>query len=262
MKKYLRIYWKLFKVNQSALLMYRGNFLSSFTADIVWGAFNIISFFFITRKVNQIGGWSGDEILLLASSFNIISGIYFTLFSKSFYRLSHIVQKGLLDGILLRPLDSQFYISAQYSNITKIIRTILCIILNIYLLQRMNVPIHFTNIISFIFLVIVGVIILYSVSLFLFTLVIWNPELSNLYSLIWDYIQAARYPNEVFQGLHTFIFLFMLPVMFAVTTPTKSLLNKMLWGDVVIICLIASMTFILSRKFWCFSLRGYTSSSL
>jgi ABC-2 type transport system permease protein len=184
------------------------------------------------------------------------------LFSKSFFKLAEIVQKGLLDGILLKPLDSQFYISFQYSNITKILRTFICIGLNIYLIQAMHIQLNAINILNFIILSLLGLVILYSISVILFSFLIWNPELSNLYSLIWDYLQASRYPREVFSDVNAFIFLVMVPVTFIVTTPSKALLHKTITGDFVWVIAITIITFVVARKFWRFSLRGYTSSSL
>ena len=125
---------------------------------------------------------------------------------------------------------------------------------------------HFTpsfiNIISFVILSLLGLVILYSLSVILFSLLIWNPELSNLYSLIWDYLQASRYPREIFEGLNAFVFFIMLPVTFVVSTPVKALIQKALVGEIIWVCLIALATFFAARIIWRFSLRSYTSSNL
>lgn len=262
MNRYIRIFKRFFLLNLSQFLVYRANFVNSLVSDVVWGIFTIVSMLFITTRVSNIAGWSKNELLLLSSSFNMLLGIYFFFFSKTFWRFSETVHFGKLDTILLKPIDSQFFLSTQYSNVTKSIRVIGSIILNIYLLYIMHIQVTLMNVFGFILLILTGLVILYSISYIAASLLLWNSNLSNLMGLVWDFLAISRYPKEIFQELNTYVFLFLLPVSLTVSTPTKVLLQKTVTGESMTLILIAACLFIIARLFWQFALRFYTSANI
>lgn len=258
---YLRVYKKILQLNLAALTAYRWNFINSTLSSISWGIFSIASIMLVTNHTAKIFEWSREEILLLTGIYGIVLGIFHFFFSSNFDRLSQIIHRGELDIFLVKPIDTQFLLSTSRVGYTSIFRILMNIGFTVYLLNQLAIKLSLFQIASFCFLLVIGILLLYSIWFIISTLIIWFTRLSNLVDLMYTLSNIARYPNEMYQQLVWYVFLFLLPITLVVSTPTKVLLQKALAGDVVLLLLFSVTFFLISRKFWKFALRYYTSAS-
>jgi ABC-2 type transport system permease protein len=65
----------------------------------------------------------------------------------------------------------------------------------------------------------------------------------------------------MYKGASIFLFFALFPLTLVVVTPIKVLLQKASVNDIVWLVVCAISLFIISRKFWQFALRSYTSAS-
>lgn len=262
MKRYIRIYLTLLRLNFLALIVFRANFINSMLSSFTWGLFSISSIFLLTARVSNVYGWNREDLLVLTGIYSIFIGIFHMLFSRNFERFSEVINRGYLDSILLKPADSQFLLSFWTINYTSILRIIIGVIFTIYVLYGL---LHTTITISilggfFVFLL-TGILFLYSMWFLISTIIIWFTRLSNLTQLLYFMNGMSRYPKEIFsETRNLFLFIF-LPMVMAVNTPTRIVLKKEADPDFLILAFFAIFTFILSRYFWKFALRYYTSVS-
>jgi len=129
------------------------------------------------------------------------------------------------------------------------------------LIIKMGISISLMNIISYLVLVFFSMLLMYSIWLSFSTLMIWFPRLSNITTLLYNINGVSRFPPEIIYELKSFILLFLIPFTLLSAVPTKSLFQKALSGDVILLLFLALLMFYLSRKFWKFALRYYTSAS-
>ncbi|MBI3486011.1 ABC-2 family transporter protein [Candidatus Daviesbacteria bacterium] len=261
MKKYFSIYKTLFILNWSIFTGYRANFLNSIFSSLLWGVFQIITIFVLTAKTSSAFGWTRTELFILISSFNIFIGFYHGIFSNNFERFSEIIHFGQLDGILLKPMDSQFILSLNHINFASFFRILLGIGFLEYLILQNHLQINLIQIISFGTLLLIGLILLYSIWFCVMTLTMWFTKLSNLVELMYTFNGITRYPKEMYQGLKGFLFIVILPLSLIVSAPTKILLQRTNFLDILELLIFTLVFFIISRKFWKFALRFYTSAS-
>lgn len=262
MKKYLKVYSKLLQLNLSALLSYRANFINSMISSIGWGTFTFVSVLLLTSRVNSVYGWTRSEILILSASYNIVIGLFHIFFSRNFERFSTVIHYGFLDSILLKPMDSQFLLSFWLVNYIGFFRILVGGIgILIYLIYISHIVITFAGIIGFVLFMILGVITLYSIWYIFSTVIIWQSRLSNIIGLLYELNGVTRYPQEFYKGVSTALYILVLPLSLVVTIPVKALIHKLtLIESIQIICLGGALLFI-SRRFWKFALRFYTSAS-
>ena len=130
-----------------------------------------------------------------------------------------------------------------------------------YMLVKMQISITLINILGFCALAFFGIAILYSIWFIVCTLIIWFPRLSNLVDLLYNLNGLARFPPEMIYGLKNFFLLFLIPFTLTIALPTKVLFNRVLNGEIILLTAISFVLFWLSRKFWKFALRYYTSAS-
>jgi ABC-2 type transport system permease protein len=260
MKKYIRIYKMLITLNLARILEYRMNFINSTISTVGWGIFSLLVMVLLTSKTKSVLGWSQTELLILAGCVNIFFGIFRSIFSGNFETLGTSVKLGRLDGILLKPIDSQFTLSFTYLNPTGLFRIIIGFFFVAYLFYVHHLPISFEQIFLFLILLIVGMILLYSFCYSVLTLTIWFPDLTNIIGLIYALDSVVRYPQEIYRKMGLF-FIFIVPLTFVVIPAVKVLLHKATIFDVIAQVIIAGILFVLSRLLWQFALRFYTSAS-
>lgn len=261
MNKYFKIYKILLHVNFAALAAYKANFINSVISSVGWGVFSILFIVLLTSRTSRIYGWSREEIILLTGFYNIIVGTFHVVFSRNFERFSDIIFFGQLDGLLLKPVDSQFLLSFWLFNYIGLLRVIIGILFSFYMLIQMHVLFTITTIIIYTVFSILGLILLYSVWYIFLTLTIWFTRLSNIVDLLYQVNGITRYPPEIFTRFKSFIIFFLLPLTLIVAAPTKFFLNKLSLIEEFELLFFASILFFISRKFWKLALRFYTSAS-
>jgi ABC-2 type transport system permease protein len=261
MKKYLNVYRTLIRLNFSSLVVYRANVINNILGSTVWGVFSLISIMLLTARTTSVFGWTRYEILLLSGVYALFIGIFHTLFSRNFERLTHLIRHGMLDAILTKPMDSQFMVSTSIINFTSIIRIVLGMVFIGYIISVAHMTVTLPTIVLFFLGLAIGIILLYSFWFIVATLIIWYPDLSNLIEVLYSASNFGRYPREMYAPMNQFLFLFILPLTFMVIAPTKILLAKLTVVDAAGLLIFAAVFFVCSRKFWKFALRFYTSAS-
>lgn len=261
MKHYIKIYKRFFSLNLSTLFIYRSNFINSMISTLVWGVISIVSILLLTSKIKTVYGWTGMEILMLTGAYNIFTGVFHMLFSRNFDRFSRIIFYGELDPILLKPADSQFLLSTWFVNYTSIFRVVTGIIVVWFIAASLHVSVTFLSIVLFVVLGIIGIIILYSLWYILCTFLVWNSNLTNLVDILYQMNGISRYPPEIFINFNTLVFFFLFPITLIMATPVRYLIQKASFFDAIILLLFAVILLLISRIFWKFALRHYSSAS-
>lgn len=261
MKHYLLVYKKLIKLNFATWVIYRGNFINSLIGSTIWGVFHFISIIMLTSKVSSVYGWTRNELIMLTASFSFLWGFFHLFFAINFEEMAEIINKGDLDQYLLKPLDSQFLLSLRRVSFSGFIRTIIGFIVLFYIISSKHLQVSIINIFAYLLLVGCGLVLIYSIWFLLATIIIWFPKLTNLVAFLFNISGISRYPSEIVKELNTFTFIFLLPLVIFVSTPTKALLNRLLIGDIFELVFLMILLLLASRKFWKFALRYYTSAS-
>lgn len=259
MNRYIRIYTRLLILNFSMLLAYRANFVNSLTSSVVWGGFSIISILLLTSRTTSLFGWSRHDIILLTCSYSIIIGVFHTFLSRNFEYFSRIVDLGELDTFLIKPIDSQFFISLRYVNYPSIVRIVVGIFLVGYLLHGVELSVF--QLIGYGFMMLFGLTILYSLWYIITSFTIWFSRLSNIVDFLFTITNVSRFPPQMYREFSWYVFLFLFPLTLIITTPTRFLINKIDVQSIFVLIITAVTLFVISRIFWKFALRFYTSAS-
>jgi len=261
MNRYLRIYKAIFKINTAYMLTYRTSFINGLVSSFGWGAFQIIWMTLLTNKTKMVFGWKQDEMILLALGYSVSIGILHFLFSRNFDAFSRIIDRGEFDSHLLKPLDSQFSISTSILSYPNAVRTVVGLGLIVWWSIAHNYHIGLIEILNFSFLIGAGVMVTYSIWCLFITLLIWYPNLNNMADLLYTMDGLARYPPEMIRMSGNIILYFLIPLTLVVATPVRVLLQKNMWPDEALLLGLCVLLLYLSRKFWKYSLKYYTSAS-
>jgi len=261
MKRYLRIYGLLLKLNLSSLLAYRANLINSAIATLGWGVVSIITMYLLTFRTSSVYGWKPYELILASGIYSILIGIFHMFFSRNFETFSRTIHLGQLDSILLKPLDTQFTMSMWTFRFTNIFRVLFGIIFVSIMMNISHLSLSFFQWILFIILFGSSLMLLYAIWFSISTLTIWFTNLSNVIDFLYTISNLGRYPPEMIEHTKNLFLYIFLPLSLLATVPTKLILHKLniLEGLLLFVC--STILFYLSRKFWQFALRFYTSAS-
>ncbi len=261
MKHYLNVYKRLLIINFSQITAYRANFINFLISGTIWGIFSIFSTLLITSRVNTVLGWSRAEILLLTIVNQFIIAIFHALFSSNLERFPLYVQQGKLDTYLLKPIDSQVLVSVWFIRIISLSRILIALVFLWYVSVTFDIHISLINVIMSIPLMLIGLFILYSIWFVVCVLSIWFTRLTNLPEILYNLNSVTRYPPQIYQELGFIVFLVVFSMTILGVTPLDgflgklSLLNGLFFFSFAVVCLI------LTRLYWKFALRSYTSAS-
>ncbi len=247
-------------INFSNLIVYRANFINNILSSISWGSLIFIQMLLLTSRMQSGFGWSKDEILLFTGIFSVLISVFHMFITPNFEMLARNINLGKFDHILLKPLDSQFVVSLWLVNYATFIRFIISLIFTGYFLSKNGIALNFRHLIFLTVLLLLGFIILYSLWLFVMSLLFWFTRLTNVVELMFSITGMSRYPGEMFSSFSKLLFYAIFPLIFIVFVPTKIFLGKFQLYELLMQVGLALAMFIGSRKFWKFALKSYTSA--
>jgi ABC-2 type transport system permease protein len=215
-----------------------------------------------TRHVKSVFGYSPSELLALGAIQVIFLGFFHALFAKNMDEFPNTINKGKLDSILLKPIDDQYTVSFFIIRPAIMVRVLIGIGTLMYLSSSGRIEVHSAfNILLFSVLLIASEFLIYSIWFIVATTLIWFPTMENIIELLYNINTTSRYPYEFYREVALTVALFSFPFSIALAIPLKALTGRVTVGEICILLLSTFIFLFLSRRFWKWSLRHYTSAS-
>jgi ABC-2 type transport system permease protein len=257
--KLIRIVTAFWRSSIEAEMEYRLNFVIATISSLtnLTGALFALSLFY--RKNQSFDGWTWSQALLVIGLFTLLDGFTNTILSPNLSRIVNHVQKGTLDFILLKPMDSQLWLSARNLGLGGVPNVIFGTLLVVYAGHQAGVPpgAYLLGLVP----ILLSATILYSMWFVVASTTIWFTKIWNATEVLRSFLEAGKYPLSAYAPVYQFVFVFILPVAFLTTVPAQVMLGRSSAQWLIAEGLIATGLFTFSRIFWGFALRSYTSAS-
>ncbi|MBI3721816.1 MAG: ABC-2 family transporter protein [Fimbriimonas ginsengisoli] len=260
MRRYWRIYRTFFVSSLVRELEFRANFMAQVAREFVWVGFVLLILLVIYRNADSIAGWSrGDTFVLAASTFQIsaITAMFFT----SLMEIPQHVRLGTLDFIVTKPSDSQFTVSTRKFNFSQSGTFVAGVCMIVLGMRFANLHPSLAQWGAYVALMACSLAMYYSFILFLMTTGIWLVRVDNLWVLAEGVMQVARYPIDIYQARLRNFLTFGVPLAFISSVPSRQLVRGVDPGMIGIGLAWAVGGLVLSRLFWVYAMRNYTSAS-
>jgi len=214
----------------------------------------------------QLGGWSWSGALVVLGLYTLLDGFTTCVLQPNLSRIVNHVQTGTLDYVLIKPIDSQFWLSARtvspwgLPGILAGFGLIVWTLLNRGPGAPSGLPAAGPVLLS-LALLLAALVILYSLWFVLAALSIWFVKVWNATEVLRYTLVAGRYPVSAYPPALRLLFTFVLPVAFLTTVPAEALLGRdsSLWT--ISSLLVAVLCFVGSRVLWHLAQHSYTSAS-
>lgn len=257
--KFTRLISIFMGASLSLQLEYRANFVVNLveTALRLLGSILALSILFGDGKA--IAGWSFPEAMVVLGVFTFFDGLMGMLLFPNLSKIAEGVRTGTMDFVLLKPIDAQFLVSFRNIDVLKLPDVLLGVGIIIWALNQTGTS--FFQIILGIGLLLLAYGIVYSIIFMLSTTAFWFVRVENVTELFWGVYRAGQFPIQVFPGWVRTVFTFVIPIAFITTVPAQAFTGQLENSSIVWALGLAIGLIALSRWFWRFALRSYTSAS-
>lgn len=256
-------YWKLLKLFWAtaiaAELEYRANFLIAALTSLGGLAGSVFGLFLFYRTGYSFQGWRWQEALIVVGVFTMLEGFASTFLAPNLNRIVRHVQQGTLDFVLLKPISSQFWLSAHTLSPWGVPDLIFGLIVVLYAGGQLGIGVsaYLLSLIPLAF----GLVILYSLWFMLGATSIWFVKIYNVTEVLRGLLEAGRFPMAAYPVAYRFFFTFIVPVSFLTTLPAEVMLGRVGGSWTIAAAFLAAGLLVVTRFFWRFALRFYTSAS-
>lgn len=259
MTRYWRVLQLFWGTAIAAELEYRLNFAIAALSSAGGLAGSLFSLFLFYRTGYTFEGWSWAEALLVLGFFTLLQGFSSTFLAPNLNQIVKQVQDGTLDFVLLKPISSQFWLSTRSVSPWGLPDVFFGLIIIFYAGSQLQLaPVNYLLAIAPLTF---GLVSLYSLWFMLGALSIWFVKIYNVTEVLRGLLEAGRFPMVAYPAAYRFFFTFIIPVAFLTTIPAEALLRETGIGWIVGAAGLAIALLLISRSFWQFAQRFYTSAS-
>jgi ABC-2 type transport system permease protein len=262
-RRYIEIYSIMLRNSLIRELSFKANFLLWMIVEVLWFCGQIVFFSIIFGNVDRIGDWTKWEVVLLVGTHQMIAQLFQAFFFVNVANIPELVRTGKLDSVLVLPIDSQFAVSTKQFGLDSIVNAALGGAVVCISLSRLGVVPSPTSILLYVTALGFGIAVHYSIMLALAAVSFWIIRAQGLVYGYFNFLNIARYPDAIFPRLFRLIFGWIIPVVIIANIPARLLIKSFGQPFPLMLHLVVASTvvFWLSRVFWKFALRHYSSAS-
>lgn len=256
-------YFKVHKMFIKNALMknveYRGEFFVALLHLSIFTFFNVAFYRAIFANTKSIGGWSYPEIVVLIGTFMIMDALFHIFLLRNLANIDGLVRRGEFDSVLTKPMDSQFLVSVQFTNLLEVPGLILGLGVVTYGLEKLNYFPDSLHLLGYGVFLLASFVILYTMGIIFCSLAFYIEKIDGLHEILISFFMFAKLP-DVYSGFIKIVFMMFMPIVFASYVPSGLLLNKVPLLFLIYYFLVSMAFIFISRKIWKFSLKYYKSA--
>lgn len=255
----LRTLTRFWQTSLASEMEYRANFITAALYSLGQLAGTLLTIDILYSKNYRFAGWSREESYLVVALFALLDGISSSALAPNLSRIVWHVQRGTMDFLLLKPLDTQLMLSTRNLTPWGFPNIVLGLALIGY--AGPQIPLVWYAYPLGAVAVLLSIVILYSIWFIVATTTIWFTKVWNATEVLRSFIEAGKYPLAAYHPALQFFFTFILPVAFVTTIPAEVMRGSKSALFILVEAGMAAVLLIASRLFWLRALRSYTSAS-
>jgi ABC-2 type transport system permease protein len=258
---YVRVYVAFLRNCLIREMEFRGHFAFSAASVVAWSGLSMVLSGLVFGNVREVAGWNLDRMFILTGTYLIVESMLSTVFQRNMAKLSELVNRGELDFVLVKPMSSQFLVSARYVDFADLPSAIVGSGYVVYGALRLGLQPGPVEVGLYLSLIACATASIYALWFMTVTCTLWTGRINNVHSLMHPIIDLARVPSDVFRGFARPLLTFAVPIALIATIPSKALLGVLEPGMAPYQIGLTLALLWASHWFWNYSLRRYSSAS-
>ena len=260
--RYINIWFAFFRNTLSRDMEYKMNFIFEIFIDAVY--YGALFFFFhvIFQFTDSLGDFNQDAVVIFLITLYISDLLYVFFLGGNVFEVNNKVKSGDLDYILLKPINSQFFISCRYVMTNALISLMILICLLIRLIYVYHGDqILLINFIFYSISIIFGIFIFYSFEFIISCLAFWFRNFSYAGWLASELTKYSRRPDSIYKSWLRKSLFTIFPMAMICSVPARMLLFGPDFSLLILQCFIATLFLLLTIVIWNKGLLRYESAS-
>jgi ABC-2 type transport system permease protein len=258
--RYLRLLALFFSTELQFEIEYRANLIMDIVQTVVIIATSVAAVLVLFTYTDVMNGWNLGAMLVLLGCFYLVQGFAELVLAPSFEKFMEHVRLGTLDFALLKPLSAQFLVTLRQFRVTNLAQMGLGFAVIAAGLPQLS-AVGAVEALAFVVALICGFVLVYALLLALSTLAFWFVRVDNLMAIYWAFLDAGRFPVDVYPGWLRITLSSAVPIGVAVTVPAQAISGRLDLIGLALLVAGALVAFRLSSWFWRVGLRSYTGAS-
>ncbi len=243
-------------------MAYRPHFFMMVAGKVIRIGLLFLFFQAIFFRVERIGQWSFDGVLLLFATFHIVDFLMSITFHRNLsFGLPRKVQTGDLDMRMILPGNLLFFLSLEDMDLMDFFSFIPTLGFLGYVLYRLEFSFSWVQMAAYVLLLFSALVFLFAMVLIIATISFWTAQSYGLARIFDDLLKIGRYPLDIFQGFWKVTFIYFLPLVVIAQIPTQVLLGVLSFKSVLYSFCVAGISLLIALSFWKVGIRNYSSAS-
>lgn len=260
MVRYPRLLWIFLRTEVQYELEYRTNLALDILQSLVIMGTSVGAVLVLFSYTNVLNGWDLGAMLVLLGCFYLVQGFSEFVLAPSFEKFMEHVRLGTLDFALLKPASAQFLVTLRQFRVTELTQVVLGGAIVIVALSRLSGVGAYQSV-GFAVALLCGFTLVYALLLALSTLAFWFVRIDNLMAIYWSFLDAGRFPVDIYPGWLRVTLSTAVPIGVAVTLPAQAISGRLDAAGLGLLVGGAVVAFMLASWFWRLGLRSYTGAS-
>jgi ABC-2 type transport system permease protein len=258
--RYAKIYFVQLKNNFVREAVYRTNFLTAVTVDLIWIGVELSLFSVLYANVETLAGWTKEQVYFFLGIFFASDALFTIFFQRNFWNFSDLVNKGELDILLTKPVHPLFLALSRSINLTAGFNIFLGLGITIRFADQAGFAggWHWLQLIIWLF---IGLIAALSLRFTFSIWVFWTDRSWALSRLYYQFFAFATKPDTIYPQAIRYLILTALPFGFIGSVPARALLHGLEWTEYVQIFIVLFSFFLVNSLLWKKGLARYQSAS-
>ncbi len=262
LRRYTRIFIRLFKFRLSNQMIYRASFWTVFIVDVSMFLIQLAVFSALFLNVDNINGWNKYQMIFFVGTFNLIDSVNMFLFFFGIISIPEKIREGKLDIYLTKPVNTLFWVSFENIDVSSSLVLIPGLVMVGYATMKLGIPLTFGKVAGYLLLLLLMLLLFYSLMLIIRTLSFWFIKTDALNDLENEMIGfSLRIPGIVYTGIAKLVLYVLLPYALFATLPTQYFTDTLSLGQWALALGVTFAFFLIARGLWHLGLRNYTSAS-
>lgn len=259
--RYLRLFRLFARTELQFEMEYRGNLAFELFHMFVIVGTSVAAVLVLFYYTDEMNGWTLEHMLVLLGVFYTVQGIEETVFQPSVEKLMEHVRNGTLDFALLKPVNTQFLVSVRHLQVVQVAQILLGLVVVAVGIARMPAPPSPVQSAAFVLMLVCGNFLVYALLFVLATISFWFVRVDNLLAIFWSFLDAGRFPIDIYPAWLRLSLSTVVPIGVAVTIPAQAIAGRLdaLGFAAVLAGTLAAWLF--AGWFWGRGLRAYTGAS-
>lgn len=261
MARYLRLWLHFVRFSFSKALQFRLDFCFRFAMDLCYYAMHLAFFHILYRHTLLLGGWTLDEALVFIAGYFVVDALHMTLYASNMWMFPLLVNKGDLDGYLVRPVSSLFFVSFREFAANSFLNLLCALGILGWALARFPGGFTAPGLALYAVLLLLGVFLFWCLQMCFLIPVFWMHSNRGLGDTFFAVSSAMNRPDRIYTGWARRVFVGILPFAVIASFPARTFLEGLDAGLLLHMLAASAGAFLAMLWMWRAGLRAYASAS-